>query len=212
MCRLFIEGRSGDDVVLLCEHFPERVPGLAEDCELDQVPALTLEKDLLLQHAFAHIAALLAVALAPPVVLDHHRLDLVEVESVEGVVEEKHLGFGAIALAPALLLADERAGRRHTIFPLDSVKTHGADRLPISDNHEDKIVRLALVEVLEPPTLVRLHHRQVGAQVLRHLRVIHPPQQQRQITRQERTKHNALTFPEHHFRLHLVSHRHTLSC
>lgn len=145
----------------LCEHFPERLPGLAEDCELEQVPALALEEDLALQHPFAHIATLLAVAFTAAVILDHRRFDFVEVERIEGVVEEEHLGFGAIALAPILLLADERTGRRHTILPFDPVETHGTDRLPFGHNHEDKVVRLALVEALEPPTLIRLHHWKV---------------------------------------------------
>lgn len=79
---------------------PERQPLLLEEREDDLVPILAILEVLGLESGFFPIAALLAIALAATVKSQGHRDDLAQIQGVEGIVEERHLGIRSVAFAP----------------------------------------------------------------------------------------------------------------
>lgn len=121
---------------------PSFLETLAEDCELNQIPVAPVAEDVLLAASFFLVTALLVVCDAPSVKLDSFGTDFAEVDRVEAVAEEGHFGISAVALAPILLLSDERAGGRDAVAPIDFVDAHHSDGSPVLERDDESNIVL----------------------------------------------------------------------
>jgi hypothetical protein len=145
------------------------------------VPVLAVAEPVSDTHAVLHIATLLQAVLRALVKAIRRRVDLPEVQGVEGIVEHEHLGFRAQALTPEILAADERTSLGSAMKVIDLVQAHDADDLTLSvvsdifgqtDREDD--FRPVLRQTLVPGTLVGHSERVEGGEELRDVRIIDP--------------------------------------
>lgn len=143
---------------------------------MDFVPVLAILEDVFLERALNFVAALFAVCLASSVEAEYERTYLPQVEGMEGIVQKKHLRFTAISLTPIALLADDRAGGRRAVLPVDAMEAHGADRfvgLRVHNDQDDLFI-IAFLMTLDPLDLTGFGDGKIHREKLRDLLVVHP--------------------------------------
>src|SRR5437867_3488941 len=74
--------------------------------------------------------------------------ELMEIELAERVSRTDLHRLGCVALSPAVLLADDDAGHRVGVEPVDEVNSGGADRFPLRVDHPPHVV-LGLADLLQ---------------------------------------------------------------
>ena len=89
------------------ELFPEEQEVFLENCHKEIVGVAPIAIMVALAVAFLAVTTLFHTPFAPLVEIVHNRTDLAEVQGVECILKQKHLGFCAIAFVPTLLLADK---------------------------------------------------------------------------------------------------------
>ena len=128
------------------------------------------------------------------------RLHAVQSEAVEEVLEEQHLRLVCVALAPVLLLTDDRSGRREAIHPVDPVHTHVANvhvALFEADGEHEVACERATRPVCMPVLLLDGIEREHGSEVLADLRVVHPALRVLEVLALDAPHVDALTLQEH---------------
>ena len=168
--------------LLFLPRFPDGQKFLSEDGKLDEVPILPVSENLLAKSALLVIPTLFAVGNTPLVERNHLRADFAEIQSVESIVEQQYFRFRAKASAPEFLLSDHCTGNSRAVSPIDAMKSHVANVLPLNGfNCENDIVGFTLGEIFYPLLLFSFLHRQIGFKVIPDLWIVNPLKQSGQV-------------------------------
>lgn len=101
--------------------------------------------------------------------------DDMEVKRIEGEIEQKHLRFSAVAIAPELLLADHSTRNGIAIDEVDLMQTDRANELIAIDGHDSHgNILLILALVFDPFVLFAGSDGEDAHEELRDFLIIHP--------------------------------------
>ena len=115
-----------------------------------------------------------------------------EVELAEGVARPKAHRLGGVALAPMLLRADDDAGRRVRVDPVDRVDAGRPDRLAIRLDHPEHGV-VGFAELLQRVDLVVQGDRGAPSEVTRYLHIGEPGNEARWVAVVRWTQRDVIT-------------------
>lgn len=142
------------DAMLGAERFPERLPRYARHHKRKNVVIPAVPVVVLWVVGNLAVAALLGVAGTATVVSDYIRIDLTQIERIERMVEQRHLGICSDPTVPKPRIPQQGAGRGSAVFWMDTVESHGADEewspLMLYLNPEDEMAVTLLAVAREP--------------------------------------------------------------
>ena len=178
--------------------FPIGKPLAFKEAKYELVPIPAVLEVLLAEASFDHVAAVEAISQAAFVERFDSRHYLVQVEGVEGIVEEGHLGIGAIALTPIFFFTDQSTGCADAIPPVDAVDAHETDRLALDFDHKDDIGLGFLARIFQPLALVAFGHREYPRDESPHFWIVDPSYEERDVAFGKRPKDGFLALEEYH--------------
>ncbi len=153
---------------------PDREPLVLEDSKHDLVPLSSITEDVLPQTTLNLVPTVQAVPETALVEGDDVRANLSESQRVERVVEEEHLGIGAVTFAPVLAFTDECAGDCCAVDPVHLVHSHDTDRLAILGFDDKDNVASILAEAVVPTLLLFLSKWESTCNEATNLRIVDP--------------------------------------
>lgn len=103
---------------------PDRNPLLTKKTKLNPVPVLAVTEHRLTLLTFDLVATAETVVQTALVESDDVGVDPVEVQGIEGVLEERHLGITTKTLPPIFLLTDQRSCGGDPVNPVDLMEPH----------------------------------------------------------------------------------------
>lgn len=98
-------------------------------------------------------------------------------EGVEGVIQERHFGIGAVTLPAVCGLAYEHASGDRTVLPYNAVETNCAYESTVKRLYRKNNILplfLSLGDALEPLLLTCFHAGESCAEVVANLRIVDP--------------------------------------